>query len=509
MSLSSLAAATENSVRPMTSWTLWGVAAVLAVIGTAMLYSASPGINWALWVLAFSLSFLGFSNPAGMASHRGVAVPLALACFIAFDSALTADTTFEVFIAIFTLFALAAAVLTASQESQADTPRAPSVLKSPCAAVIVACEAFRRFSEVNESIRDGRNVSRLRGIAIALPITLLLALLLSQADPTFGAAREFVIRAFEDLSVVPRTIFLLVLGTCLVGAFGIASSAGTGLAEPATHANPARLLFGDTERVIVSGSIAALFTLFFALQISYLFGNPGGRSGSGVSYADAVHRGFAELNIVSSVCAVLLFVLHRYAFPTRRRRLVHALEWVVVIQAQILLVSAFYRVNLYEAAYGFTRLRLYVQVYAAIAFVALCCLLIELRTEPIIDRLLRRTLAVAALAFGSLILVNSDAWIARKNLQRYAQSGQIDLRYLTNELGPDAVPELVAALPQLPQSLASQSADCIRDRYFARANDRVQTRWFEWSLRRAALNRALARMDLLVPATAIRGCPDS
>ena len=113
-----------------------------------------------------------------------------------------------------------------------------------------------------------------------------------------------------------------------------------------------------------------------------------------MSYADAVHRGFAELNIVSSVCAVLLFILHRYASPTRRSRLVHALEWVVVIQAQILLVSAFYRVNLYEAAYGFTRLRLYVQVYAAIAFVALCCLLVELRTEPVLDRLLRRTLGV-------------------------------------------------------------------------------------------------------------------
>jgi Domain of unknown function (DUF4153) len=505
MSLSSLADATESSVRPMTSWTLWGVAAALAVIGTAMLYSASPGINWSLWVLAFSLSFLGFSNSTGKASHRGVAVPLTLACFIAFDSALTADTTFQVLIAIFTLFALAVAVLAASQGS--DVRREPSVLRSPCAAVIVACEAFRRFSVVNESIRDGRSVSRLRGIAIALPITLLLALLLSQADPTFGAAREFAIRAFEDLSVVPRTIFLLVLGTCLVGAFGIAAT-GTGLAEPATHAIPPRHLFGDTERVIVTGSIAALFTLFFVLQISYLFGNPGGRSGSGVSYADAVHRGFAELNVVSSVCAVLLFILSRYASPTRRSRLVHALEWVVVLQAQILLVSAFYRVNLYEAAYGFTRLRLYVQVYAAVALVALCCLLIELRTEPVLDRLLRRTLTVAALAFGSLILVNSDAWIARKNLQRYAQSGQLDLPYLTSELGPDAVPVLVSALPQLPQSLASQSADCIRERYSAGFHDRDQPHWFEWSLRRAALNRTLAKMDLLEPATGTKGCPE-
>ena len=104
-----------------------------------------------------------------------------------------------------------------------------------------------------------------------------------------------------------------------------------------------------------------------------------------------MHRGFAELNVVSSVCAVLLFILSRYASPTRRSRLVHALEWVVVLTNPDTARVAFHCVNLDEAAYGFTRLRLDVQVYAAVALVALCCLLIELRTEWFFDRLLRRT----------------------------------------------------------------------------------------------------------------------
>jgi two-component system, OmpR family, sensor histidine kinase BaeS len=262
---------------------------------------------------------------------------------------------------------------------------------------------------------------------------------------------------------------------------------------------------GDTERLIVTGSIAVLFTVFLTLQISYLFGNPGGRTGSGVSYADAVHRGFVELNIASSICAAVLFTLARYATPTRPRGLIRALEWLVLVQAQVLLLSAFYRVNLYEAAYGFTRLRLYVQVYAVVASVGLICLLLELRAQPVLDRLMRRVLTAAAIAFAAVVLVNSDALIARQNLQRYSHTGQLDVDYLTGGLGPDAVAPIVSALPSLSAPLATQVTGCLRDRYDSDRH-REPTRWFEWNLRRAALYRALAKMDLSAPASSLSTC---
>ena len=367
------------------------------------------------------------------------------------------------------------------------------VVAAPYAAVLVASEARGRLSDTVHAVRDGQGVPVIRGVALAMPVTLLLALLLSEADPTFAAARDLVVRVFQDLSILPRGLFFLVLSACLVGMFGISLHAGPDSSPlPGPRATP-RPVVGDTERRIVLGSVATLFALFLTLQVSYLFGNPGGRAGSGVSYADAVHRGFVELNVASTVCGVLLFALRRYAVSDKPSRWVKVLEWIVTIQAQILLLSAFYRVNLYEAAYGFTTLRLYVQVYAAVAFIALILLIIELRGYPLVDRFVRRVMVVAAVAFGGLIWGNSGAWIAHANLLRYAHTGQIDAPYLTRTLGPDAVPELVGALPQLPSTLATRLEVCLRNRY-PDHSDNLNVRWFEWSLRRVALNEALAHI---------------
>ena len=467
-------------------WRLWSVAAALAACATALLYAARPGINWAISTLAVSIGLIIFLRGADKRWRPNIVAPLALACLMASAAAVTANPFDALVIAASVLFALGAAVVAAHVDSTLPDGPITWVLAAPFASLLPVGEAARRFAEATGALREGRGVPIpvIRGVAIAAPVTLLLALLLCGADPTFAAGRDFIARAFREFSILPRAVFFSVLTVCLVGGFGIALHEAAGNHETAGKhmPNPARRikrdLIGDTEAWIVLGSIAALFALFLALQASYLFGNPGGHTGSGVSYADAVHRGFAELNVAATVCCVVLLALRLCANRDAGDRWPRVLEWVVTLQAQILLVSAFYRVNLYESAYGFTRLRVYVQAYAAVAFVGLIILLIELRGYPSVDRLLRRVMAVGALAFALLIFGNSDAWIARANLARHELTGQIDVRYLTHGLGPDAVPELVATLPYLPRALSGDIETSLRQRYGNRTG-RAELRWFE------------------------------
>lgn len=481
--------ALRRSTRPQ--WTLWCSVLPLAACGTAWLYGALPGTNWPMLTLAVSSGLMVCWASAGKKYRLNIVLPLILACLLATGAALTANPASDLFIAASVLFALGSAVVAAhSYPSFTDGPDT-WVVAAPYALVLAASEARGRLSETVDAVRDGRGVSVIRGVALAIPVTLLLALLLSHADPTFATARDLVVRAIQDLSILPRGLFFLILSACLIGIFGIALHTGPGN-PPLPHAKATpRSMFADTERLIVLGSVAALFALFLTLQVSYLFDNPGGRAGSGVSYAEAVHRGFVELNVASTVCGVVLFALRRYAVSREPGRWLKTLEWIVTVQAQVLLLSAFYRVTLYERAYGFTTLRLYVQIYATVALIALILLVIELRGDPLLDRFARRVMVVSAIAFGGLVWGNSDAWIAHENLLRYARTGQIDVPYLTNSLGPDAVPELVSALPQLPNALATRLEVCIQNRYRDHP-DNETVRWFEWSLRRAALNRALA-----------------
>jgi two-component system, OmpR family, sensor histidine kinase BaeS len=485
---------------PKPRWVLWCTALVLGALGTAWLYAASPGINWALATLVVSLGLATFWRVSGRCQRLDVVLPLALACFIALGAAVTASATTEALIAGCILCAIGSAVVAAyARRTRSDGP-ITWVIAAPCAYPLALAEAGHYCNDAIESVRAGQGVPVIRGAAIAIPITLVLALLLSAADPTFASIRDAVSQALRDASIIPRLAFFCGLSACLIGSFGIAAQptfSGAALTASEAPVAASRPTVGggltDTEPQIILGSVAILFGIFLVLQISYLFGDPGGTTGSGLSYADAVHRGFVELNLASTLCVVLLLTLRRYAASTQPSRAVRLLEWIVIAQGQVLLVSAFYRVDLYEGAYGFTRLRLYVQAYAAVAFVALIFLTVEMRHRPLVDRLLRRVMVVGLMTVGALIFVNSDAWIARANLQRYARVGRIDVPYLTIGLGPDAVPEVVAALPHLPTELQAGIKACLRTQYPDEAGRDAQ-RWFEWSLRRAQLRSALSHI---------------
>jgi two-component system, OmpR family, sensor histidine kinase BaeS len=489
---------------PFREQALWACAALVALLGTLWLYGAQPGVNWPICTLLAVAAFLSFGCAAPRRLGARVAVPLLLACLIASCAAVTADLANELLIAMATLFALGSAIVASYAETSAGGATPTWVAAAPYAAVVTALQAQDELGRASATVFGGRGTPVLRGLAIAVPVTLLLALLLSGADPVFAHWRDAIAQALLDQSILPRSLFFVLIAACMLGACGVALR-GDAPGKPQAQPRVARELIGDTERLIVTGAVAALFAVFLLLQVSYLFGNPGGRTGSGVSYADAVHRGFIELNVAATVCGALLFILHRHAAAGARTRWVRALELAVIVQAQILLLSAFQRVDLYEAAYGFTLPRLHVQAYAVGAFIALILLALELRTLPSFDRWLRRVLVVAALIFCALIYANADGWIARQNVARCAQTGQLDVSYLTIGLGADAVPELVNSLARLPAPIASRLALSLDERYGA-ARVRSDERWFEWSWRRAELRRSMSGITFASAASLREPC---
>jgi hypothetical protein len=289
-------------------------------------------------------------------------------------------------------------------------------------------------------------------------------------------------------------MLFVLLSFMLLGVFGLSlrpADAGAIALPPDREFDIDPTLLGDTERLIALGSVAALFGLYLLLQLSYLFGNPGGQPGSGVSYADAVHRGFTELNVASSICGMLLLILARYRPETPKPRTLTVLEWLIGAQVQVLLISAFYRVSLYEAAYGFTLLRLQVQVYAVVGMIVMVLLILELQERPAVDRLVRRAALVAASAFAVLLFGNADAWIAQANIERYQRSGSLDVEYLIHELMPDAATTLVRALPRLSGTTAARRLLCMQE---GSRTSFESEHWYEWSGRRAAWRDAMREL---------------
>jgi hypothetical protein len=349
-------------------------------------------------------------------------------------------------------------------------------------------EVGRRVAELVDRLSAERSRPWVRGVVLALPILVLFGLLLADADPVFAALRRSVRETLEQWDFLPRLVFFTAILTAAVGAGGLALR-GARMVTPTSTPPTVGPRLGLAERLVVLVAVTALFAVFLLLQLSYLFGNAPAIAGSGITFAEYARRGFNELTIVATLCALLVIALDGRAERGTAGRSARLVAVGLVGETLLLLVSAFRRVWLYETVYGFTTTRLYAQVYMIVMSAMLLLLAWEIRRGVDTPRLARRTAALAVLAFATLIYWNHEAWIVRVNVERATSTGTLDASYLVRGLSPNAVPALVRAQSSAPEAVALPLRQELRGRY---GTARVrQCRWFEANVRHAQAVRAL------------------
>ena len=485
--------------------TLWLSSMAVAGFGTWVLFDASIGLNWSLW-MTLSAASLGLSAWLGAGRVSApLAATLGLACALGTGAALTADPVFHALIALCALTLLALAMLVA-RDPTTGWLDLPFVAGAPVVAGALALfEAARRSIELLGSLAGPRHRPAVRGAAMALPVITVLALLLAGADPILARARDTVLELIERVDFIPRLVFF---GALLAGALG---AGGVTLREGAVPRTPRPIQpsaarVGGLERLIVLASVAGLFGLFLLLQLSYLYGDPAAIVGSGTSYAEHARRGFGELSTAATICIILILALDRWGSAGAFERAARAISLLLVAETVLLLVSAFRRVLLYEAAYGFTTARLYAQVYMVVLALLLVLLAVELRGRIALPPLLRRAAGLGLGALAVLAWWNHEAWIARQNLERAIETARLDATYLVWGLSANALPVLTAGVDRLPPGPGTELRLRLLDRYGPKTTVR-SCRWYEWNLRHIEAARALRGAGLLDEEIA-RSAPD-
>lgn len=470
---------------------VWGLALLVAVLGTTIMFDAYPGINWFIWVLCAGAGLLTFMR--SLLPMKSLVMWLVIfSVVIAGGAAITAEPVLHALICLSVIVLLALAMLL-SVDTRLERLTALHAIVAPAVAFALALsESLRRLLDALHLVRSSRARAVLRGLAITAPIILIFALLLSTADPTFAGWRDEIQHLVESWGFVPRTIFFIGLLAITLGAFGYTarglSEEPYGLAHPTPGARGDQdRWLGSTEHLILISSVSLLFWIFLAVQLSYFFGNLPSVTGSGMTFAEYARRGFGELSVVASCTAFLIIVAERYRKTDQRRHLVRGITLTAIVSVLFLLASAFHRVLLYEEAYGFTIARLYAQTYMIVVAISLIALAREVTTELDPPRLFRLFGVAAILAFIGLIYWNHESWIADRNIDLYATTNKLDVVYLTKDLSADAIPTLVNRIPSLPEPMKSQLSDAL-----AKQNARPHSdRWFEWNLSRVRARKAL------------------
>ncbi len=219
--------------------------------------------------------------------------------------------------------------------------------------------------------------------------------------------------------------------------------------------------------------VDGVFVLFLLAQAAVIFGGHDYlERTTGLTYAEYVHQGFGQLTVATALTLLVVWAATRKApqETAADRAWIRGSLGVLCVATLVVVASALYRMSVYQDAYGFTRLRLLVDVFEGwLGLLVLATMAGGLALKA--AWLPRFGLFSGAVLLLGLALLNPDAWIARQNLDRYEESGEVDWVYLTG-LSDDAIP----VLTDLPDDLEECAIS-----FEGRGDDD----WLEWNLGRA------------------------
>jgi Domain of unknown function (DUF4173) len=311
---------------------------------------------------------------------------------------------------------------------------------------------------------SARVLPLVRGLALGFALLVVFGVLFVSADQAFAQLADRVFTT-PDLALELMTARFVVAVIIIAYAASLASfapSLNAGRAGPsawvagigAAWAERGRVRLGRIEWVTALLMLNSLFAIFVFVQIAVLFG---GREHvletAGLTFAEYARSGFFQLVVVAALTLLVLALFGNLVNRTNPRDdlIFKLLAGALVVLTLVVLASALKRLTLYEAVYGLTRLR--VAVHASIFWLVGIFLIVGVAALRAKSRWLPQAVVIfSALALLSFAVIRPDALIAAHNVERFDETGKIDV-FLLRGLSPDAVPALIE-LPEPERSCA-------------------------------------------------------
>ena len=291
------------------------------------------------------------------------------------------------------------------------------------------------------ALRGRGNLALVRGVALGAPLLLVLGMLLGSADPVFASFFHIP----QDLTDLLLHVVLLGIGAW--GASGLLRMAsGASYDVRPTTNRP----LGRVEALTILGGVVAIFAAFTVSQLITVIGGADYvRRTAGLSYAEYARNGFFQLLAVAIITLGVLLAVRATVEDARHRAFV-VLSEIAVVLTLLLVAGAVRRLGLYEQAYGLTSLRLLSTAFAIWIGVVFVLLGVSLtgRVAPNKQWFVPVAAAMAVAGLLALNVANPDAWIVRRNVDRFGATDTLDAAHLL-QLSEDAVPALLDATDRM------------------------------------------------------------
>lgn len=477
------------------------VGVLLGIAGDVLLYRAEDiGLSATLWLLATLACFLEVTRRAKrpLTDERKwlLAIPITLFALTAIvrDSPLVVGVSIAVALALGCILA-------------APMPR-PTLMRGSVGSYITALPyssamafigGFCILAEVSWARIWGPRAARskwmpwVRGVLIALPVLAMFTLLFMSADAAFKEIVDSTF-SFASADVFEHLFVVLFFAWPMMGLArmllvrGFTYSMSVASEEPVATANllPERTRLGMVEVLVILGTISALFAIFVAVQLRYLFGGHSlVQERTGLTYAEYAHKGFIELVAVVALTLVLLVVIDHVRWRgDRRTELSYRLPaGLLTVLAGVIVASAMQRLRLYDQVFGITELRLLVATFLGWVAMVLIWLLIVIAKDAR-DRFAFGSFVAGLVVLAVWVAANPAALVAQRNIGKIGEKHRgvtYDSTYAT-ELSADAVPALLNGLDEMPPASRAAVERALINQL---GPDAATDSWREWNVSRA------------------------
>ena len=180
-----------------------------------------------------------------------------------------------------------------------------------------------------------------------------------------------------------------------------------------------------------------VYLVFCFTQIKVLF------TEQNIKYSEFARKGFFQLMIVSLINIVMILKANNKNLKEteKQEKYKKTMCIVMVIFTLIIIISAFARMTLYQQNYGYTRLRVLVDLTLITEIILLIPTVIYILENKI--NLIKTYFVIIVTMYCIVNFVNIDKFIVKNNINRYKETGNIDLNYLIEMNNTDLVEQLL------------------------------------------------------------------
>lgn len=298
-------------------------------------------------------------------------------------------------------------------------------------------ESLKKNEKITQDDNKKKNTKRIfKATIITIPIAFVVIQLLSSADASFANIFETLFNGIDKLikniqmsTTLEIAILIIVAFFYFLGFFYYICY------KFKKNENTKEEKIKDSFTIkMLLGVLNVIYLIFCYLQIRSLF-----LVKENINFSLLARQGFFQLMLVSFINLVMILI----AKKRENSQYIRIMSLAMVLFTFIIIISATVRMYHYENAYGYTTLRLLVYCALFTEIVMLIPTIMYIIDKKI--NLAKAYLYIITTIYICMNFANFNYIIAKRNVDRYIETGKIDIFYL-QRTGTDGIKQVARIL---------------------------------------------------------------